>query len=307
MRITLLLVIAACGSPQATPPGDDDPIDAGDEPAIDGAAMVACEGKQAQPPDATWMIQVGSRMRVARVHVPATYDPATRTPLVVDLHGRTQTAIAQARLSAATTLADSEGFIVIQPESATSPTSWNAGTCCDPATTNQLDDVGFVRALLDEAEARLCIDTARVYAQGMSNGGYLSHRLGCELADRFAAIGPVAGLLLFSGCAPVRPVPVMMVNGTADSLSQYQFVDEAIDFWRAHNQCTTMTTTYATGDATCVTHGGCAEGADVVLCTIADGGHQWPGSTETFPFLGKKSDDLATTSALWGFFSTHTR
>lgn len=96
----------------------------------------------------------------------------------------------------------------------------------------------------------------------------------------------------------------MMVNGTDDTLSTYQYVDEAVDYWKTKNGCTTTATTYSQGDATCVTHGGCTGGADVVLCTIQGGGHQWPGG-DTLPFLGKKSDNLDATDALWTFFVAH--
>lgn len=265
-----------------------------------------CDGKTAQPLDATWNIMVGSSMRVAKVHVPASYDPSKRTPLVVDVHGRTANASGEMSLTHSIAKSDAAGFIAIYPESATTPTSWNSGTCCEPASSSNLDDTGFFKKLLDEAEAKLCIDTSRVYMMGMSNGAYESHRLGCEMADRIAAIGPVAGLLLFQGCSPTKPMPVMMVNGTSDSLSLYQYVASGVNFWKGKNGCTTMTTTYTNGDASCVTYGGCTAGADVVLCTIQDGGHQWPGG-ETLPFLGNKSDNLIATDALWDFFVAHPR
>jgi polyhydroxybutyrate depolymerase len=304
MRIWLALVVAACGSSSSPSPGDDDNPDApGNDPTPD-ATQVACAGKTTQPLDATWTLDVGGRQRSARVHVPASYDPTSPTPVVFDVHGRTHNASQQMGLSRSIAKSDAAGFIAIYPESGTSPTSWNSGTCCDPASTSDLDDTGFLTALLDEVQAKLCVDEKRVYMMGMSNGGYESHRIACELADRFAAIGPVAGLLLFSGCAPSRPVPVMMVNGTSDQLSQYTFVDEGVAFWREHNQCTTMSQTYSNGDASCVTHSGCTGGADVVLCTIAEGGHQWPGGS-TLPFMGKKSDDLIATDALWEFFQEH--
>ena len=305
MRIALVLLVACGGSSTMTP---DDPLPDGAADPVDGPAQsVTCEGKQAQPLDATWTIDVGGQARVAHVHVPDSYDPSVPTPVVFDVHGRTANASQQMSLSASKATSDAAGFIAIYPESATSPTSWNSGTCCNPASTNDLDDTGFMTALLDEAQAKLCVDDKRVYMMGMSNGGYESHRIACELADRFAAVGPVAGLLLFSGCAPSRPVPVMMVNGTSDTLSQYQFVDEGVSFWVDHNQCTTMETTFTQADASCVTHGGCDGGADVVLCTIADGGHQWPGGGTTLPLLGKKSDNLMTTAALWEFFVAHPR
>lgn len=299
MRVVAVVIIAACSSPEPSLVADPDAAIVRDP---DGSITQSgsCDGKEAQPLDATWMI--GNR--VARVHVPASYDPSKPTPVVFDVHGRTQSASAQMALSRSKAKSDAAGFIAIYPESATSPTSWNSGTCCDPAAANQVDDTAFLRALLDEAVAKLCVDPARVYMMGMSNGAYESHRIGCELADRFAAIGPVAGLLLFQGCAPSRPLPVMMVNGTADTLSQYQYVQSGVDFWVAKNKCTTKTTTYQNGDATCVTHGGCTAGADVVLCTIQDGGHQWPGG-DTLPFLGKKSDDLIATDRIWDFFVAH--
>ena len=266
---------------------------------------MTCEGKTTQPLDATWNITVGNMTRVARVHVPASYDPQKATPLLFDVHGRTQNASGEMSLTNSKAKADAKGFIVVFPESGVSPTAWNSGSCCDPASTNNIDDTAFMTKLLDEAEAKLCVDPKRVYMMGMSNGGYESHRIGCELADRFAAVGPVAGLLLFQGCAPSRPVPIMMVNGTADNLSQYSYVGSGVDFWKGKNKCTTMQQTYSNGDATCVTYGGCMNNADVVLCTIQDGGHQWPGGGTTLPFLGKKSDNLDTTSALWDFFSAH--
>jgi polyhydroxybutyrate depolymerase len=249
---------------------------------------------------------VGNTMRVAKVHVPASYDPHKRTPVVFDIHGRTGSASGEMNLTKSIAKSNAEGFIVIHPESGTSPTSWNSGSCCSPASTSGLDDTGFFKTLLDEAEARLCVDTKRIYMMGMSNGGYQSHRMACEIADRVAAIGPVAGNLLFSGCAPSQPTPVMMINGTSDALSQYQFVAQGVGFWKQNNGCTTMATTYQNGNVTCVTHGGCTSGADVVLCTVQDGGHQWPGG-DTLPFLGNNTTDIIATDALWSFFVAHPR
>jgi polyhydroxybutyrate depolymerase len=311
MRVWLVVLLGACSSPSA---GMDNPADAPQSIADSaGSATIdappqnaTCDSKTAQPLDATWTVTVGSQTRTAKVHVPASYDPSKRTPLVFDVHGRTQNAAGEMSLTHSIAKSDAAGFIAIYPESITSPTSWNSGTCCEPATTNSVDDTGFMRKLLDEAEAKLCIDTTRVYMMGMSNGGYQSHRIGCEMADRFAAIGPVAGLLLFQGCAPTKPMPVMMVNGTADTLSQYQYVAQGVNFWKGKNGCTTMATTYQNGDASCVTHSGCTAGADVVLCTIQNGGHQWPGG-EAIPFLGTKSDNLIATDALWDFFVAHPR
>lgn len=160
--------------------------------------------------------------------------------------------------------------------------------------------------LLDEAEEKLCIDPERIYFMGLSNGGYLSHRAGCQLANRVAAIAPVAASNVFAGCAPARPVPVWMANGTSDPLVSYAYVAPTVDMWKQKNGCTTMTTTFTNGDTSCVTHGGCTNGADVVLCTVTGGGHQWPGG-DALPFLGKKTDAIIATDAIWEFFVAHPR
>lgn len=307
-----LLVLVACNSSSSMPAVDDAASSSGDAPGdstmIDAPVQTAtCETKTAQPLDATWSVTVGTVTRTARVHVPASYDPSKRTPLVINLHGRTSNGTQQAWLSHAIQKSDAAGYIVMHPESSTSPTSWNAGGgCCDPAAAQNVDDSGFIRKLLDDAEAKLCIDTSRVYVTGLSNGGYLAHRVACEMTDRIAAIGPVAGLLQLQTCAPTKPMPVMLVHGTSDTLVPYDWVPPTVNYWKAKNQCTTQATTYQNGAATCVTHGGCTGGADVVLCTITGGGHQWPGGEEV-PFLGTKSDDIIATDAMWNFFVAHPR
>ena len=306
MRCLLLAALVGCGSGSpSTPPAPGDQPDGAS--VSDAPPAASCDANQPQPLDATWNLMVGSTMRVARVHVPASYDPHKPTPLLFDVHGRTSNASGEMSLSLSVPKSDAAGFIAIYPESATSPTSWNSGTCCDPANTTNVDDTGFFKQLLDEAGTRLCIDPSRVYMMGMSNGAYESFRLGCEMSDRLAAIGPVAGLLLFQGCQPANPMPVMMINGTSDPLSQYQYVAQGASFWKQHNGCTSSSTTYQNGDTTCVTSGGCNAGADVTVCTVQDGGHQWPGGGVELPFLGKKSNDINSTDALWDFFVAHPR
>lgn len=189
-RSVALVFLIACSSPSTdAPPGNGaDAPATGDAPNIgDAPTSAACTDKMPQPLDATWTIPFGGMNRAAKVHVPASYDPAARTPLVLNIHGRTHNASGQATLSHAIAKSNAAGFIVVHPESATSPTSWNAGTCCDPASGSDLDDVGFISVLLDELESRLCVDPARIFSMGLSNGAYLSHTLACQVADRFTS------------------------------------------------------------------------------------------------------------------------
>jgi polyhydroxybutyrate depolymerase len=151
------------------------------------------------------------------VHLPPGYDGSKRTPLVLNWHGLTSDASQQEIFSGMDTVADSQGFVLVYPDSP--DMSWNAGVCCATDTTR--DDVGFGLALVKQIESQTCIDSKRVYTTGMSNGAFMSYALGCEHAEVFAAIAPVAGKVGFATCNPSRPVPVMAFHGTADPLVSY--------------------------------------------------------------------------------------
>jgi polyhydroxybutyrate depolymerase len=276
---------------------------------------VTCTGKAAQPLDATWTISSGGVDRTFDVHVPASYDPTHRTPVVLDFHGYSSNAAQENLLSGMDAKSDDAGFIAVHPQGTGVTPSWNAGVCCGEAAANGVDDVAFVGDLLDELESRLCVDPTRVYATGMSNGAFLSHRLGCELADRIAAIAPVAGVVGVATCAPSRPIAVMHFHGTADTLVPYDgnpsmgFASVADSFsgWADRDGCTgTPTETFAKGDSSCQTYAQCAGGVEVTLCTVTGGGHTWPGGVPV-PSLGYTTTDLSATDAMWTFFQAHPR
>lgn len=311
MRIPVvgLVLVCACGGSSSSEGPDASVGGSGSAGGSSDASVstATCDGRAVQPKDSTWTLSVDGMQRTAKVHVPTSYDPSKRVPLVINVHGRTGSAAQQATITHAIAKSDAEGFVVIHPEATGSPTAWNAGGgCCGAAYEDNVDDSGFVAALIDEAAARLCLDADRVYMMGLSNGGYLSHRLACEHGDKIAAIGPVAGVLSLPGCAPARPMPMLIVHGTEDNIVQYSWEAPTVDFWVAKNGCTTETQSYKNGAATCITHGGCTDGADVVMCTVTGGGHQWHGG-DAIPFLGTKSNDINTTDALWDFFVAHPR
>ena len=311
------IAIAACGGGST---GDDSvgsDGDSGDDgPPIPDAPEVTCSGKAPQPLQQMWTIPVDGTDRVMRVHVPASYDPTRATPVVLGFHGYTLSGDLQASASHMEAKADTAGFITVHPDGTGGLKGWNAGDCCGTAASSGVDDVGLVTAILDRLEAEMCIDPARVYATGFSNGGFLSHRLACELSDRIAAIGPVSGVMGMDACSPGRPVPVFHVHGTDDAIvpyngggiSGFRSVADTIADWANRNQCPAgaPSVTYDNGDARCETYAGCAGGADVTLCTITGGGHQWPGG-ENFPGGGHLSTDLIATDAMWDFFVAHPR
>jgi poly(3-hydroxybutyrate) depolymerase len=131
--------------------------------------------------------------RQYKVHVPPSYSPATPMPILFCMHGLFQNAVMFCLDSgvAWNTKSDAEGFILVMPNGYQN--SWNGGTCCGAAATAGLDDVSLIRAIFAEVAAHLNVDPHRVYATGLSNGGYLSYRLACEASDLFVAIAPVAG------------------------------------------------------------------------------------------------------------------
>jgi polyhydroxybutyrate depolymerase len=273
-------------------------------------------------------IRVGSDTRTFRIHVPEGYDPGVPLPVLLMFHGGggsgRQFQEASAEMDP---IADREGFVTVYPDGTGTLRTWNGGGCCGAAVTQNIDDVGFVRALLDHVEASLCVDRNRVFASGMSNGAILSHRLACELADRLAAIAPVAGTDLTTHCSPTRPIAVMHTHGTADGhvpwdggagcgpTAQVAFtsVPETIERWQARNGCsTTKSVTLTQGDGRCETYQACKAGADITLCTIDGGGHSWPGgqppaSLVDCPGNGGQSSTFHVSEAIWSFLREHPR
>jgi polyhydroxybutyrate depolymerase len=276
-----------------------------------GPAAPTCSGKSMQA-SGTWTIMFGGAARSVRAHIPGSYNPAHGVPLILNFHGYQSDALEQELLTNMSAKSDASGFVVLYPEGSGSPESWNAGACCGDAAKNGTDDVGFTRAILDAAEDKLCIDKKRIFATGMSNGAFMSHRLGCELADRIAAIAPVAGVLGVSTCAPARPMPVMHFHGTADMLVPYDgdpmngfiSVPDSFKGWAMRDQCSgSPVETFQKMDASCSSYTSCAGGAEVTLCTIQNGGHTWPGGPD-IPF-GYTTPYLNATDAMWSFFQAH--
>ncbi len=168
------------------------------------------------------LVTPDGRTRTYRVYVPSGLPPNGAVPLLVALHGGTGWGTQFESNSGFDSLAQANGFIVVYPDgvgvgaNSTALRTWNGGTCCGPAARQAVDDVGFVRVLLDTLEQQYAIDPRRVYAAGHSNGAILSQRLACELADRIVAIGVQAGSLGIDACRPSQPVSALMLHGTAD-------------------------------------------------------------------------------------------
>jgi polyhydroxybutyrate depolymerase len=147
-------------------------------------------------------------------------DGRTRTYLVLVLHGGGQSPRSAEKMSGMSAKADKENFLVVYPSGTgrlSSMPTWNSGACCSHAMKNNVDDVAFLRALISKLEEDYAVDRKRVFVTGISNGGMMSYRLACELADKIAAIAPVEGAQ-DTPCHPSSPLSVVIFHGTADRL-----------------------------------------------------------------------------------------
>lgn len=272
--------------------------------------------------------------RTAYLYVPTTYDAAKATPLVLALHGGGGSAEKMIKLTQGLdAVAEREGFIVAFPDGIDK--HWNDGR--EVNRDGDVDDVGFLSALIDHISEEYTIDPRRVYATGMSNGGFMSFRLACELSDEFAAIAPVTAALseaLLATCSPSAPVSVLMVNGTDDPLVPWEggtigfsrkgsgrgqalSTPETVAFWVDQNQCAkeprvTLADDADPEDGTRVrweVYGQCNGSTEVVLCAVEGGGHTWPQGWQYLPegVVGAASQDVEANEIIWQFFQEHPR
>jgi polyhydroxybutyrate depolymerase len=249
----------------------------------DAPAQGACTAGTLKPGNTTLMIQSGGATRSYIVHVPPKYDGKTRLPLVIDMHGKGDTAAHQITWSGWREKADAIGLVVIYPQGIAN--SWNGGPpgcptlkcCCQPAQDQKIDDSGFIRAVVTKTAQDGCIDLKRVYATGLSNGGIMSQWLACDAADMFAAVAPVSGPNMID-CTPARPISVVLFRGLMDigvlynggnpSPTGHVWPSAMADFakWGDLDKCTDAPVPMPM-HAVCQIRSKCAGGAEIVLCS----------------------------------------
>ncbi len=276
-------------------------------------------------------ISIDGHERSYWVHVPPTVDLAAPTPVVLAFHGGASSGRALARSSGLSEKADAAGFVVVYPNGTGDRDqlfTWNAGTCCGYAHAQQVDDVAFVMALLDELAATMHVDPARVFATGLSNGAMLAYRLASEHAERFAAIAPVAGPMAAATCSPSLPASVIHFHGTLDEFTplaggvgkrsvtktNHYSVEHSIQAWVGANACPSTPVIQqlptAIDDGMRIerrTYGPGRDDAEVVLYLIDGGGHTWPGRPSNTFIFGRSTQNISANNLMWEFFFRHAR
>jgi polyhydroxybutyrate depolymerase len=330
--LVVALSLAACSSSakkSAAPPVAS-PVST--VPATGAAVPSAgCGTSTARTEDAQrHTMTVSGQQRFYLLTVPAAHDGHTPLPLVLDFHGLAEGAVVHTKMSEFGTLAKQQGFVVAFPNGTGQPVSWNLAV---PPKPNA--DLEYVDQLLEGLEHDLCIDTSRVYADGLSLGAFMTSFVACTRANKFAAVAPVAGVTIFDGCTPSRPVPLLAFHGTADPILHFNGgvgpipgvtspvgaqgatttlpkadlngpgYPAAVAKWAARNGCdATPTDTSVTKEVIHrVYH--CPAGQDVEFYIIIGGGHAWPGSQFSKSIanaVGYTTMDINATNLIWDFF-----
>lgn len=300
-----------------------------------GFVAGGCDPRRVSSPGAMWKagtsdheVRVQSDDRGYVLHVPAAprrnrLAIAVAYPLIVVLHGSGADGETVERQSGMDHLADSLHFVVAYPNGATRifglGSDWNAGKCCgNPARAN-VDDVGFIRAVVADVSKNLPIDRRRVYVAGFSDGGRMAYRIGCDASDLVGAIGVVSGSLVDDSCAPARPVPLIAFHGTSDSEVSYGEEAEGVQpkamiassaslppsvrYWATTDKCQRVAIARPAAHIARAQFTGCA--ADVLFFAVDSGGHAWPGGAKDGDDGAVPTHELNASQAMVGFFMRH--
>jgi polyhydroxybutyrate depolymerase len=274
------------------------------------APATATPAPTLQPGDSTRTLTVGGSERTYLLHIPPGLDMGHPAPVVFVFHGfdpEAHFAVSDIQnISGFNDIADKNGFLVVYPTGISG--TWNAGTCCGIAVQNNVDDAAFVRQMLSDLGRIARLDPKRIYATGFTFGAMLSYRLACEMSDTFAAIAPLAGVLVYSPCQPQEPVSVLHIHGLKDIAVPFAggpgilasgkfvfpFVEEGIATWVKLDGCSSTPQVEKKDLVTHTVYPACQSGTAVELYTHDALGDSWP-SPYVFP----------AAQIIWDFFAAH--
>ena len=298
-----------------------------------------------EPGDHEFFLEHNGLERKYLVYVPSSYKKEIPTPLVFGIHGGGGTANGFKKSVDLDSNAEKNNYIVVYPDGTNKKTpdkklSWNSGMgTVNPTTEKKADDVEFFSDIIDDITTKFSIDEDRIYATGISKGGQMAYRLGCDLTDRIAAVVAVAVPVSTDvTCEPSGHIPIMIIHGMKDPRAPFEggecemrsddllgtvpyseipatceSVDDVANFWVDNNSCSLQpSVTYQKGDVACQTFDKCIDESEVILCISENAGHTWPGMPErnyasqslVESVVGKVTYDISN-EQIWGFLSKH--
>lgn len=251
------------------------------------------------------------------LYIPANYDGTEDVPLIFNFHGYTSNAQQQMFYGDFRAIADTANFLLVHPQGTrdfAGQPHWNVGW-----GGSTVDDVGFTSALIDSLAVSYSIDLERVYSTGMSNGGFMSFLLACQLSDKIAAVASVTGSMtssMLAECQANAPVPAMQIHGTADGVVAYnggaisEPIEDVVNYWVEQNDCSPQAGVIDIPDvdpndgctAEQYVYSGGINGTQVEFFKVTDGGHTWPGSAFN---SGVTNQDFDASAEIWRFFAQY--
>lgn len=273
------------GPPATTPPGPS-------------ATVALCPAHAPGDFDESFESSFGER--TYRLHIPPGYG-ARPLPLVLSFHGYSQTSPGHEAYTRMGFVADREGFILVTPQARGNPSEWQVPGIYDGHDDG---DIEFTSGLLDTLESTLCIDAARIYATGFSNGAEMASQVACRLGDRIAAFAPVAGVV-YQGCDG-PPVALISLHGTSDFNVPFDYAPPAMEAWARHNGCSPEPAIeQLTANVRVEEYAACQ--ADTRFYAIEGGGHTWPDAEDNAGGAGPTTHEINANEVIWAFFMAHPR
>ncbi|MGH1488395.1 MAG: PHB depolymerase family esterase [Acidimicrobiales bacterium] len=292
---------------------------------VSAAAQPTGPGCESLEPGVTSLTMTsGGADHPVRIFVPSGF-AGEPLPVVVNWHGLGSNGPEQATYSGYETVAESEGFIAVHPTGVPAPgnnqNSWELADAQDPTR----DDLAFAVELFDDLVASWCVDDDRIFSTGMSNGGFFTARLVCEIPERLAGAISVAGVFHPPGCSPSETVPFMAFHGTADGVVPFdgsgesslaepgdqasaeffsQIMPDEFSEFAADAGCGPVEETEVSVEVIRFDYPDC--GVPMAFFEVVDGGHTWPGSplAAMTQVLGFTTDDVSATVDGWAFFES---
>lgn len=301
-----------------------------------GGAIAAEPPAGSSPGNDTHRLVHDGHEREYLLHLPSQMRPHEPVPLLISLHEVGSDAASHRRQTGFDGLAEISHFAVAYPQAWRAkprrPRAWNTGDCCGDAGAQGIDDVDFVRAMLDEIAASTAIDRKRMYAVGMGNGAMLAHRLAIELPTHIAAIAAVAGTPANADFTVTAPVAVLQIHSADDPHALYgggsaalpnlrgkvlqAGVGKTLHRWTQANQCAeypkvhrdlfgALGTVTAGQRASLYGHPDCRRQKEVALWRLDGFGHTWPGgwNTDARGVTKKRTDIIDASREIWLWLS----